>query len=100
MSQKKLQTMVMQKFWRVIEVYYGIVQVVNSPKLAFSRAFGPPHQFCSIFRRMFSSLVYCLICSHSDWPKQAMNTLEEKDISRVKQCSVQSFFFFFSDQVY
>ena len=29
MSQEKLQTMVMQKFWRVIEVYYGIVQVVN-----------------------------------------------------------------------
>ena len=30
MSQDKLQTMVMQKFWGVIEVYYGIVQVVNS----------------------------------------------------------------------
>ena len=38
MSQEKLQTMVMQKFFffffflgggRVIEVYYGIVQVVN-----------------------------------------------------------------------
>ena len=29
MSQEKLQTMVMQKFWGVIEVYYGIVQVVN-----------------------------------------------------------------------
>ena len=24
-----MQTMVMQKFWGVIEVYYGIVQVVN-----------------------------------------------------------------------
>ena len=29
MSQEKLQTMVMQTFWGVIEVYYGIVQVVN-----------------------------------------------------------------------
>ena len=29
MSQEKLQTMVMQKFCGVIEVYYGIVQVVN-----------------------------------------------------------------------
>ena len=29
MSQEKLQTMVVQKFWRVIEVYYEIVQVVN-----------------------------------------------------------------------
>ena len=29
MSQEKLQTMVMQKFWGIIEVYYGIVQVVN-----------------------------------------------------------------------
>ena len=29
MSQEKLQTMIMQKFWGVIEVYYGIVQVVN-----------------------------------------------------------------------
>ena len=35
MSQEKLQTMVMQKFWGVIEVYYGIVQVVNCPGLAF-----------------------------------------------------------------
>ena len=29
MSQEKLQTMVMQKFWGLIQVYYGIVQVVN-----------------------------------------------------------------------
>ena len=29
MSQEKLQTMVVQKSWGVIEVYYGIVQVVN-----------------------------------------------------------------------
>ena len=29
MSQEKLQTMVMQKSWGVIEVYYGILQVVN-----------------------------------------------------------------------
>ena len=32
MSQEKLQTMVMQKSWGVIEVYYGIVQVVNYRK--------------------------------------------------------------------
>ena len=30
MSQEELQTMVMQTFWGLIEVYYGIVQVVNS----------------------------------------------------------------------
>ena len=30
MSQEKLQTMVMKKFWGVIEVYYGVVQVVNN----------------------------------------------------------------------
>ena len=30
MSQEKLQTMVTQTFWGVIEVYYGIVQVVNT----------------------------------------------------------------------
>ena len=29
MSQEKLQTMVMQRSWGVLEVYYGIVQVVN-----------------------------------------------------------------------
>ena len=29
MSQEKLQTMSMQNFWRVKEVHYGIVQVVN-----------------------------------------------------------------------
>ena len=29
MSQEKLQTMSMQKFWGVKEVHYGIVQVVN-----------------------------------------------------------------------
>ena len=29
MSQEKLQTMVIQRFWGLIEVYYGIVQVVN-----------------------------------------------------------------------
>ena len=29
MSQEKLQPMVMQKFWEVIEVHYGIVPVVN-----------------------------------------------------------------------
>ena len=32
MSQEKLQTMVMQKFWGLIEVHYGIVQVVNFPR--------------------------------------------------------------------
>ena len=31
MSQEKLQTVVLQKFWGIIEVYYGIVQAVNSP---------------------------------------------------------------------
>ena len=29
MSQEKLQTIVVQKFWGVLKVYYGIVQVVN-----------------------------------------------------------------------
>ena len=29
MSQEKLQTVVMQTSWEVIEMYYGIVQVVN-----------------------------------------------------------------------
>ena len=29
MSQENLQTIIMQNFWRVKEVYYGIVQVVN-----------------------------------------------------------------------
>ena len=30
MSQEKLQAVVIQKCWGVIEVYYGIVQVVNT----------------------------------------------------------------------
>ena len=30
MSQENLQTMIMQNFWEVKEVYYGIVQVVNN----------------------------------------------------------------------
>ena len=29
MSQENLQTVIMQNFWGVKEVYYGIVQVVN-----------------------------------------------------------------------
>ena len=29
MCQENLQTMIMQNFWGVKEVYYGIVQVVN-----------------------------------------------------------------------
>ena len=33
MSQENLQTMIMQNFWEVKEVYYGIVQVVNNDKL-------------------------------------------------------------------
>ena len=33
-SQEKLQTMIMQNFWGVKEVHYGIVQVVNG---AFDR---------------------------------------------------------------
>ena len=32
MSQENLQTMTMQNFWGVKEVYYGIVQVVNAPQ--------------------------------------------------------------------
>ena len=36
MSQEKLQTMVMQTFWGEIEVYYGIVQVVNRALLKVS----------------------------------------------------------------
>ena len=32
MSQENLQTMIMQNFWGVKEVYYGIVQVVNEWK--------------------------------------------------------------------
>ena len=31
-SQENLQTMIMQNFWGVKEVYYGIVQVVNKRK--------------------------------------------------------------------
>ena len=30
MSQENLQTIIMQNFWGVKEVYYGIVQVVNT----------------------------------------------------------------------
>ena len=35
MSQENLQTMIMQSFWGVKEVYYGIVQAVNyeSPRV-------------------------------------------------------------------
>ena len=33
MSQENLQTMIMQNFWGVKEVYYGIVQAVNSRAL-------------------------------------------------------------------
>ena len=29
MSQENLQTIIMENFWGVKEVYYGIVQVVN-----------------------------------------------------------------------
>ena len=32
MPQENLQTMIMQNFWGVKEVYYGIVQVVNTLK--------------------------------------------------------------------
>ena len=42
MSQEKLQTMVMQKFWGVIEVYYGIVQVVNNERHDFCRVLSFP----------------------------------------------------------
>ena len=33
MSQENLQTMIMQNFWVLKEVYYGIVLVVNSTNL-------------------------------------------------------------------
>ena len=48
MSQEKLQTMVMETSWGggggggVIEVYYGIVQVVNRLK---SSSFNPDKQY-------------------------------------------------------
>ena len=32
MPQENLQTMIMQNFWGLKEVYYGIVQVVNTLK--------------------------------------------------------------------
>ena len=38
MSQKNLQTMIMQNFWGVKEVYYGIVQVVNARSLRHTHA--------------------------------------------------------------
>ena len=38
MSQENLQTMIMQNFWGVKEVYYGIVQVVNGSSLQNSFA--------------------------------------------------------------
>ena len=47
MSQEKLQIMVMQKFWGVpvIEVYYGIVQVVNTGFCFHGRLY-----ICSMFK--------------------------------------------------
>ena len=36
MSQENLQTMIMQNFWGVKEVYYGIVEVVNSTELFYA----------------------------------------------------------------
>ena len=33
MSQENLQTMIMQNFWGVKQVYYGIVQVVNGSEV-------------------------------------------------------------------
>ena len=33
MSQENLQTMIMQNFWEVKEVYYWIVQVVNCAQI-------------------------------------------------------------------
>ena len=46
MSQEKLQTMVMQKFWGVIEAYYWIVQGVNGPnrltQLSYLTEFSTP----------------------------------------------------------
>ena len=44
MSQEKLQTIVTQTFWGVIEVYYGIVQVVKI--LSGSASRGPGIEMC------------------------------------------------------
>ena len=42
MPQEKLQTMVMQTFWGAIEVYYGIVQVVNTSPSVYNNMFRGP----------------------------------------------------------
>ena len=39
MSQEKLPIIVIQNFWGVIEVFYGIVQAVNLDEGAFSFLF-------------------------------------------------------------
>ena len=54
MSQEKLQTMVMQKFWGVIEVYYGIVQVVNR---VFSRDVTAAKWCTQVILRELSSII-------------------------------------------
>ena len=41
MSLENLQTMIVQNFWGVREVYYGVVQVVNRCKIVLrSHAFA------------------------------------------------------------
>ena len=52
MSQEKLQTMVMQKSWGVIEVYYGIVHVVNRPRSIY--------QYSCMATRL--SCQFCFLC--------------------------------------
>ena len=48
MSQENLQTMIMQNFWRVKEVYYGIVQVVNTFSFVKERQFRSSDAVTSI----------------------------------------------------
>ena len=43
MSQENLQTMIMQNFWGLKEMYYGIVQVVNGIVSS-----GPPFELCCL----------------------------------------------------
>ena len=47
MSQENFQTMIMQNFWGVKEVYYGIVQAVNGRSMG-----GGPRGEPAIFSRI------------------------------------------------
>ena len=59
MSQEKLETTVMQKSWGVIEVYFGIVQVVNrnlitvKSVLVYTRLRGYKRVLISLCRQWF-----------------------------------------------